>query len=406
MDINNLHLSSESEQLLVSFLDGELSLEKEQELFSQLAVNENDIRSSMRELLAIRNAVQHDVEAFTPPTESKDIIFSSIGLSLPKAAELPVHAHSNMWKKYIIPLALLTIGIGSGIAFTFDKYAKDRNEILSLMNSAKNYVSPSQAVISSKENTQVPDIILQQPTKIVYKDRIIQPEPIEKKIDISSVLSTPNEIASHVTITEIPQTILDKDLTIFPLTNESKVIEEVANAVAPSQITNENNMEYPLFWTQIRGLSTVNGNEYSGIQPTASITDNVKLAFAYSLSDNFAVGFEAGRELYALQYQGIKDNRSVDFYQLSPMLSGGLFVQARTNPQEIIAKGSQLYLSGFAGGTEVGLLGRIGSGIIYPITPKFAVNIGCEQSWMNYQYQGNWFQTQKLDILYGITITF
>jgi hypothetical protein len=165
-------------------------------------------------------------------------------------------------------------------------------------------------------------------------------------------------------------------------------------------------MEYPLFWTQIRGLSTVNGNEYSGIQPTASITDNVKLAFAYSLSDNFAVGFEAGRELYALQYQGIKDNRSVDFYQLSPMLSGGLFVQARTNPQEIIAKGSQLYLSGFAGGTEVGLLGRIGSGIIYPITPKFAVNIGCEQSWMNYQYQGNWFQTQKLDILYGITITF
>lgn len=180
MDINNLHLSSESEQLLVSFLDGELSLEKEQELFSQLAVNDNDIRSSMRELLAIRNAVQHDVEAFTPPTESKDIIFSSIGLSLPKAAELPVHAHSNMWKKYIIPLALLTIGIGSGIAFTFDKYAKDRNDILSLMNSAKNYVSPSQAVISSKENTQVPDIILQQPTKIVYKDRIIQPEPIEK----------------------------------------------------------------------------------------------------------------------------------------------------------------------------------------------------------------------------------
>ena len=384
MNINNLHLSSESEQLLISFLDGELSLEKEQELFSQLAINNNDIRSSMRELLAIRSAVQNDIEAFTPPTESKDIIFSSIGLSLPKVAELPVHTHSNMWKKYIIPLALLTIGIGSGIAFTFDKYAKDRNELLSLMNSAKNYVSP----------------------KIVYRDRFIQPEPIEKKKDMASVLSTPNEIASHVTITEIPQTILDKDITILPLTNESKMIEEVAKTVAPSQITNQTIIEYPLFWTQIRGLSTVSGNEFSGIQPTASITDNVKLAFAYSLSDNFAVGFETGRELYALQYQGIKDNRSVDFNQVSPMLSGGLFIQARTNPQEIVAKGSQLYLSGFAGGTEVGLLGRIGTGILYPLTPKFAINIGCEQSWMNYQYQGNWFQTQKLDILYGITITF
>ena len=406
MNINNLHLSSESEQLLISFLDGELSLEKEQELFSQLAINNNDIRSSMRELLAIRSAVQNDIEAFTPPTESKDIIFSSIGLSLPKVAELPVHTHSNMWKKYIIPLALLTIGIGSGIAFTFDKYAKDRNELLSLMNSAKNYVSPSQAVISSGENAQVPDIILQQPTKIVYRDRIIQPEPIEKKKDMASVLSTPNEIATHVSITEIPQTILDKDITILPLTNESKMIEEVAKTVAPSQITNQTIIEYPLFWTQIRGLSTVSGNEFSGIQPTASITDNVKLAFAYSLSDNFAVGFETGRELYALQYQGIKDNRSVDFNQVSPMLSGGLFIQARTNPQEIVAKGSQLYLSGFAGGTEVGLLGRIGTGILYPLTPKFAINIGCEQSWMNYQYQGNWFQTQKLDILYGITITF
>lgn len=229
-----------------------------------------------------------------------------------------------MWKKYIIPLALLTIGIGSGIAFTFDKYAKDRNELLSLMNSAKTYVSPSQAAISSGENAQVPDIILQQPTKIVYRDRIIQQEPIEKKIDIASVLSTPNEISTHVSITEIPQTILDKEVTILPLTNESKMIEEVAKTVAPSQITNQNIIEYPLFWTQIRGLSTVSGNEFSGIQPTASITDNVKLAFAYSLSDNFAVGFETGLELYALQYQGIKDNRSVDFYQVSPMLSGGL----------------------------------------------------------------------------------
>jgi hypothetical protein len=406
MDINNLHLSSESEQHLISFLDGELSLEKEQELFSQLAVNDNDIRSSMRELLAIRNAVQNDIEAFTPPTESKDIIFSSIGINLPKVAELPVLTHSNVWKRYIIPLALLFIGIGSGIAFTFDKYAKDRNEIVSLMNSAKNYASTSQVAISSGESAQVPNIILQQPTKIVYRDRIVKPEPIEKKIDISSVLSTPNEIATHVTITEIPQTILDKEVVTLPLTNESKMIEEVAKTVAPSQITNQTIIEYPLFWTQIRGLTTVNGNEYSGIQPTASITDNVKLAFAYSLSDNLAVGFETGRELYALQYQGIKDNRSVDFYQLSPMLSGGLFIQARTNPQEIVAKGSQLYLSGFAGGTEVGLLGRIGTGIIYPITPQFAVNIGCEQSWMNYQYQGNWFQTQKLDILYGITITF
>ena len=406
MDINNLHLSSESEQLLVSFLDGELSLEKEQELFSKLAVNDNDIRSSMRELLAIRNAVHNDIEAFTPPTESKDIIFSSIGLHLPKAAELPVQTHSNMWKKYLIPLALLTISIGSGIAYTLDKYSNDRNELLSLMDSAKNYVTPSQTAISSGGNAQVPAIILQQPTKIVYRDRIIQQEPIEKNNDIISALSTPHEIASHVTITDIPQTIVEKDIATLPLTNESNIINAVAKTIEPSQIINETKTEYPLFWTQIRGLSTVSGNEYSGIQPTASITDNVKLAFAYSLSDNFAVGFETGRELYALQYQGIKDNRSVDFYQLSPMLSGGIFVQARTNPQEIIAKGSQLYLSGFAGGTEVGLLGSIGTGIIYPITPKFAVNIGCEQSWMNYQFQGNWFQTQKLDILYGITITF
>jgi hypothetical protein len=87
------------------------------------------------------------------------------------------------------------------------------------------------------------------------------------------------------------------------------------------------------------------------------------------------------------------------------MLTGGLFLQGRTSALDYLGN-SRFYAQVVAGGTEIGLLGRIGMGISYPISRNVAFQLGLEQSFMQFEFQGNSFNSQKLDLLYGISINF
>ncbi|MCU0331177.1 MAG: hypothetical protein MUC47_09430, partial [Candidatus Kapabacteria bacterium] len=63
---------------LYAFMDGELDVLHEQSLFNELAANP-DLRSEMKDLLSIRNAVHRDI--IVPPTTSEASILAAAGLS-------------------------------------------------------------------------------------------------------------------------------------------------------------------------------------------------------------------------------------------------------------------------------------------------------------------------------------
>ncbi len=71
-------------ELISEFLDGSLDVAKEDTLFSGLSANE-DLRSELKELLAIRRAVGSDKVAFTPSAASTHAIFSQLGFTAPVA---------------------------------------------------------------------------------------------------------------------------------------------------------------------------------------------------------------------------------------------------------------------------------------------------------------------------------
>src|SRR5210317_832188 len=78
------YLNKSQSELLSQYLDNELDPAKEQELFSMLSENDA-LQSEMKEMLAIRETVQQDTEAYTPPQKSTKRIFAALGYTVPAA---------------------------------------------------------------------------------------------------------------------------------------------------------------------------------------------------------------------------------------------------------------------------------------------------------------------------------
>jgi hypothetical protein len=106
-----------------------------------------------------------------------------------------------------------------------------------------------------------------------------------------------------------------------------------------------------------------------------------------------------------LKYSGTVNGRTVRYEQQSSMLLGGLIVQARTNPIESFMD-IQPVGTLFLGGSEIGMMGRVSSGIYYPLSANVSFYGGLEYSLMNFTYQSNSFTTQKVGFTYGLHITF
>ena len=97
------------DEQLISYLDGELPLEQEDAMFQSLAANADESRSTMRDLITMRNVIPHDIEAFTPPPTAKDAVFSQLGMS-----SNPAVKEQSTWKKALLPLAFLAAGLAGG----------------------------------------------------------------------------------------------------------------------------------------------------------------------------------------------------------------------------------------------------------------------------------------------------
>jgi hypothetical protein len=400
------------DEQLISYLDGELPLEQEDAMFQSLAANADESRSTMRDLITMRNVIPHDIEAFTPPPTAKDAVFSQLGMS-----SNPAVKEQSTWKKALLPLAFLAAGLAGGYGIGDSFSTNERNEIAELMrrNSGKETLSPLTSIGISP---QVPSIILQQkgPVKIVYKDRTLNTASVTPMITLPPISvnqesglntnSGSSESANRPFVETQQQEKLPAISEVQPGTSQNKVIagENEATQKTEAPLSNVTATTYPQFWMQMRGLTGLQSPEFSGIREQLGILDNSRITFAWSFGEHIAIGLEAGREPFVLQYHGLKEDRSYTFNQYSPMLTGGLFLQGRTSPLQSFGN-SRIYAQAVAGGTEIGLLGRLGIGISYPITQSIGLQFGVEQSYMRFQFQGNWFDSQKLDLLYGISIT-
>lgn len=99
------NISNTPSELLNLMLDGELPKHESEALYQNLA-DDPSLQSEMNDMMSIRQAVQNDTEAFTPPVESKSIIFERLGISnTDPVPVVPVAGATSTLYRYLLPTA-------------------------------------------------------------------------------------------------------------------------------------------------------------------------------------------------------------------------------------------------------------------------------------------------------------
>lgn len=404
---------SESEQLY-AFLDGELEATQEQTLFNSLASSEI-LRAELKDLLAIRSAVQSDDEAFTPPLIATRTIFSELGFT-PPIPPTPV-VSSFSFRKLIIPaIVLLFSSLATGIVVSkFDsskiaELASENNRLQSVL---------SQNSVAQKLQSEIP------------KDKVAE------KMSEEKVEKLAKKSGNHSPNREILPPNDGKNSTYYENAENSEILPVVnqysAQNIAParsysqqlakyslisSPVSNQsvpffgnlfslgNNGGYPHFWAELRGINAQSYPSTKLDSPNNSWFVNSVVGGFISFSDNFNLGIEVGREPYAMVYDGVEHNYAVHYEQHPLITWAGLACQYRFSELDAIG-GLQPYGQLVIG--EAQLLGptaRLGAGFYYTPTSRLSMSLGLEGSLLQYHFQNSAFYSQKLGFTYGVSLQF
>lgn len=404
-----------SEKLML-YLDGELPQEQETELFSLLA-SHADLRTEMRDGLAIRAAIGGDIDAFTPSAEQTTAVFAGLGFAAPYSAAQPSQPKN---RQFWVPFLWLLGGLCMGGAAAYwltqshvsQQFANEKHALEQTITRLNETVSKlSKPVMSSTEvQSTTAETQPQVKTVVVYRDRIVtmpnESEPVNHNVTNEYDMSdeSPNSNSAEAISVANRQEISMNNEQMLQSTSPTISMAEplpMQNTM-PSILANS---LFPRFWSQVRGIGTL--SQYPNISATNAVTGltNVNVAVGYSFSPNVAAGIEIGREPFMLKYSGTVNGRTLRYEQQSSMLLGGVIIQGKTNPIEGFM-GIQPVGTLFLGGSEIGMMGRLSTGVYCPLNANVSFYGGLEYSLMNFTYQANSFTTQKVGFTYGLQFTF
>ena len=416
-------------ELLHSYIDGELEQTLEPQLFDALN-SSMDLRTEMRELLAMKRAVKNDKVAFVPPMAATAAVFGALGMSAPLAWTSAWW--SALWSKAWIPA--LTAVMGSAITW----YAVNSTE------TSTNSIQKSDSIASAQTSSS---LTLPNQVKEVYIHDTIQ---IIKRVPVSTAFSreerVPNTASSsdhyHVVIEKENKSALLADNSVSEGKSKSTggntqvkpddiVLQDspVSASFAPLLVRRMNatsltarqpndvvnisqevasvlSMPEPFsrkFNLQIRGISASSAVDVS-IQPESGLGfNNMALAGIYNFSENFSGGVEIGREPFAMNFKGFV-NGLLSKYEVNPsLLWGSAVAQFRMNPVSSLQPFAQLN----AGVTNYGLMAKVLVGTYYSPISQLRFLFGVEGSVLRYEVpQTGTYYSPKYGITYGLSYQF
>ncbi len=158
-ELNNLSHS----EMLTLLMDGELPEAQETALFSAMADNDA-LRDELRELLAIRESVRQDTEAYTPPAESAGAVFSQLGLNHPAytgpaaaAGATAGTAISNLFRRAWAPALALLIGVmGTSLILsdTNEELSQNQTNAIPVVQSTETETSDLSSALQNNETAE------------------------------------------------------------------------------------------------------------------------------------------------------------------------------------------------------------------------------------------------------------
>ncbi|NOY06969.1 MAG: hypothetical protein GXO82_10150 [Chlorobi bacterium] len=388
-------------ELLLEFLDGDLSPDQEDALFSALASN-SELRREMKDHLAISSAIRDDVEAFTPPVESTRNIFSTLGFQAPVPPPPPAIPGGNPLLRYV--LSALAGAVVTAVLFWFffpvpgpqqqDFPASTRHDYRftapSLFMMAHHKLFRDQQTATPAHESKVTRLTSDFPPPSSTPDektigQAMSPKPVAFSKDRTEKLSEQIDANTF--------NVNYDELEIEPVTER---IEEIGFFdLTGSRRNTRMNLILMMRGSESRALPI--GKLPAGANPWFN---DIAIGAYYGLSSEHQVGVEIGYEAFGKKYtingeNGILERQS---YPVLPWI-GALYRYSMRNTAKFYPYGQVLF-----GGTRLGPLSKGIIGVSYSPDSRTTLSLGLEGSLLMYRNQSKWVSSSKAGITYGIAI--
>ncbi|MFN3307092.1 MAG: hypothetical protein ACK42Z_07895 [Candidatus Kapaibacteriota bacterium] len=397
-----MELNRNIEQI-IEYLDGELPVTEEQELFSALVESEA-LRNAMRDYLTISRAIRFDTVSFQPPPVATLNILTKLGFNNNDYLNPPFQntkSFSSKMKKFVLPILIaLVSSLGTFLGTYF-------------------YFTKNQPV------SDIPRAIVQAPPIIISslhdEDNIA---PANNNISFNTYTRRSANQDSEAVVARSLQNSGTEPMNYILESHRFK-----ANALNENNLIKDNSQNefYQTTFQQDRELFKFNASKpkdifftFRGIiaksfpdpdivsKGTDKLFANLSAGLYFTQWDNIKFGIEFGNEIFGLNYQNIKDG--IEFtYEQKPNLYWAAAGVDYTFPKELMQIANiHPFATILAGGSQIGgplLKGLFG--LRYrPHNSNFEIYLATEGTLLFYQNQKKSFLSRKFGLTYGISVVF
>lgn len=404
-------------ELLNDFIDGGLNDSEEKDLLQMLAGND-ELRSELRQLLAVNRSLSQIRQGYNVPETSTNIIFSSIGFN--NDAEFIKNPDSRKYKAAFVPvitsvltcfLIFTTINLAGYKIISSDK----KNNIITKDNNSK-----LQGNLAVKNENNLSNNTSRNYEKNIISDKMI----LNSKNNKTAKNIISNSVSSDAQKMFFPSAEESNKREIFASESNMPIIKNIyINSLSDKlnfnsgnynidQSLNSNNVptEYNSDISRSIPISIeIRNSQYWNI-PEATVTpsrfanfNNLSFDVKYNFENNFALGIDIRRESYFQKFNFYDvNNLYTEIEQLPNFTTASVSLSYALKTDHLLTPAFQVSL----GVNEVGFVSRFLTGISYSISQNFDLILSAEVSNLTYEYQNNFFNSPKVGINYGLKYNF
>lgn len=378
-----------SEEALDAFLDGELPLASEQELFNALQ-SSAELRTILRDTLSIRRAVHRD--SMMPPSGGEAALLSALGLPAGMAPTAATVQGSGLIGSRLTPMLTAVGGLVAGyfLATTIINNAPPTRDSTPLA-AAEAAASPAPPVAIAPDT--------------VYAVRYVA--VVAGAAQAEAPAEAPAEAQAEAPV-EAPAVVSSMQEQQPPslqlqhwMKTDAPALAEVPSIDHPALLSNHS----PAVPVTFRARSLASG--LPSTEPTpASVRDailpNTSFGLLFPINQHHAVGVEMGTESFRQQFTGTANDRQVQYTQTPVLFWMG--ASYRWTPMEFsFLPGLMPVLDATVGfAVQQGPLARASMGLQYQPVGPLQITLGLDAAALLYRHEGTWFSSTK----WGPTIGF
>ena len=410
-------------QLINDFVEGNMDAGHEEQFFLSLASN-NELRSELKQQLAIENALMKDSKAIQPSTAVTSMLFARLGFDAPtpQGQAVPKQGFGdkivNIANRF--SQAIIT-GVATATACVVVFMAISGNDSDSGALATTDTNQPAAELktynIVPENSSDIQGIPVVSSESVEHKASTVIDKPIQKVVKDGNYFHIPDIKASSYNEDETSMTIRYEDMEKMEFSNDmifahneldnNIKIQKLDNDInKPQMFDNENitfiNTDGPkLGWSwELQGNANLTQFGMDAGSDSPGTLKKLGIAGYYELNDKWSLGMEYRSETFDARYnkqRGIFDAVDEDTrLELNSFSIGGRYKLYDSRVSDIY---SQINL----GVSNEGILGRLGLGANLAITDDFSLFAGFEYSILGNSYQNTNYDLHKLNFNYGIS---